>query len=60
MGRAHVLLRALRDGKVVETGLCVITQTATEFGKLALVALADGSAALLGFLPTGCLAHIHQ
>ena len=60
IGRTDVLLMAFGHFKMVETRVRIIQDTATEFGELALVALDHSLAALLGFLPTGRIAHIHE
>src|SRR6266508_2535764 len=61
VGGAHVLLMAVRDGEVIETGLRIVPQTATRFGKLALIARHDRLAPLPGRLARGRIAHIdHQ
>ena len=60
IGGAPIVLIALWDGEVIETGLGTIKQTATRCGQLPLILRYDRLAALLGFLRGRGIAHIDQ
>jgi hypothetical protein len=54
----HVLLRAVRDVKVVKRGFGIVHQTAAGFGKVPLVAVDNELAAPFNLRHRGRIAHV--